>query len=106
MKCLINCIEISPFDKATAYIATTRYKFNDLAPAIYKTTDYGKTWTNISNGIPYGAYTRCVREDDVQKDLLYAGTETGFYISYNGGQIMEAPAIEFTRNSDHRSYGA
>ena len=83
---LINCIEVSPHDKATAYIATTRYKFNDLAPAIYKTTDYGKTWTNISNGIPYGAYTRCIREDDVKKDLLYAGTETGFYISYNGGR--------------------
>jgi hypothetical protein len=83
---LINCIEVSPHDKATAYIATTRYKFNDLAPAIYKTTDYGKTWTNISGGIPYGAYTRCVREDDTQKDLLYAGTETGFYISYNGGK--------------------
>jgi hypothetical protein len=85
-ECIVNCIELSPFDNATAYIATTRYKFNDLTPAIYKTTDYGKTWTNISSGIPYGAYTRCVREDDVQKDLLYAGTETGFYISYNGGK--------------------
>jgi photosystem II stability/assembly factor-like uncharacterized protein len=85
-ECLVNCIEISPFDKATAYIATTRYKFNDLAPAFYKTTDYGKTWTNISNGIPYGAFTRCIREDDVQKDILYAGTETGFYISYDGGK--------------------
>ena len=83
---LINCIEVSPHDKATAYIATTRYKFNDLTPAIYKTTDYGKTWTNLSSGIPYGAYTRCVREDDLQKDLLYAGTETGFYVSYNGGR--------------------
>ncbi len=83
---LINCIEISPHDKATAYIATTRYKFNDFAPAIYKTINYGKTWTNISSGIPYGAYTRCVREDDVKKDLLYAGTETGFYISYNSGK--------------------
>jgi hypothetical protein len=86
---LINCIEVSPHDKSTAYIATTRYKVNDFAPAIYKTTDYGKTWTNISSGIPYGAYTRCVREDDVKKDLLYAGTETGFYISYNGGKTWK-----------------
>ena len=86
---LVNCIEVSPHDKATAYIATTRYKMNDLGPAIYKTTDYGKTWTNISNGIPYGAYTRCIREDDVKRDLLYAGTETGFYISYNGGQTWK-----------------
>ncbi|MEO6538156.1 MAG: hypothetical protein ABIT07_06180, partial [Ferruginibacter sp.] len=83
---LINCIEVSPHDKATAYIATTRYKFNDFTPALFKTTDYGKTWTNISSGIPYGAYTRCIREDEVKKDLLYAGTETGFYISYNGGK--------------------
>ncbi len=62
---------------------------NDFTPAIYKTTDYGKTWTNISTGIPYGAYTRAVREDDVQKDLLYAGTETGFYMSYNGGRTWK-----------------
>jgi len=82
---LVNCIEVSPFDKATAYIATTRYKWNDLAPAIYKTTDYGKSWTKIVNGIPNGAYTRVVREDDVRKGLLYAGTETGFYISFDGG---------------------
>ena len=83
---LVNCIEVSPHDKATAYIATTRYKFNDYTPSIYKTTDYGKSWKKISNGIPYGAYTRCVREDDVQKGLLYAGTETGFYISFDDGQ--------------------
>lgn len=88
-ECLVNCIEISPFDKGTAYIATTRYKFNDLAPGIYKTTNYGKSWTNISAGIPYGAFTRCIREDDVKKDLVYAGTETGFYLSYNGGKTWK-----------------
>jgi photosystem II stability/assembly factor-like uncharacterized protein len=87
---LIDSIEVSPHDNATAYIATTRYKFNDFTPAIYKTTNYGKTWTNISNGIPYGAYTRVVREDDVRRDLLYAGTETGFYISYDGGKNWRA----------------
>lgn len=84
-ECLVNCIEVSPFDKATAYIATTRYKFNELTPGLYKTTDYGKTWKRIDNGIPNGAYTRTIREDDVRKDLLYAGTETGFYISYDAG---------------------
>lgn len=89
-ECLINSIEVSPHDNATAYIATTRYKFNDFTPAIYKTTDYGKSWTKISNGIPYGAFTRVVREDDVRKDLLYAGTETGFYISYDGGKNWSA----------------
>lgn len=89
-ECLVNSIEVSPHDNATAYIATTRYKFNDFAPSIYKTTDYGKTWTKLTNGIPYGAYTRVVREDDVRKDLLYAGTETGFYISYDGGKNWNA----------------
>ncbi|HEV2355401.1 MAG TPA: hypothetical protein VGR89_14220 [Puia sp.] len=84
-ECLVNCIEVSPFDKATAYIATTRYKFNDLAPGLYKTTDYGRTWKKIDNGIPDGAYTRTIREDDMRKDLLYAGTETGFYISFDAG---------------------
>jgi photosystem II stability/assembly factor-like uncharacterized protein len=85
-ECLINAIEVSPHDKATAYIATTRYKFNDHTPGIYKTTDYGKTWTKIIKGIPDNAFTRVVREDEVRKDLLFAGTETGLYISYTGGK--------------------
>jgi len=84
-ECLVNCIEVSPFDKATAYIATTRYKFNDLAPGLYKTSDYGRTWKKIDNGIPMGAYTRAIREDDVRPGLLYAGTETGLYMSTDGG---------------------
>lgn len=84
-ECLINSIEVSPHDPATAYIATTRYKFNDHTPGLYKTKDYGKTWTSINNGIPYGAFTRVVREDDQRRDLLFAGTETGIYISMNGG---------------------
>lgn len=84
-ECLVNAIEVSPHDPGTAYIATTRYKFNDHTPSMYKTTNYGKTWTNISQGIPYGAFTRVVREDDVRKGLLYAGTETGIYISWNDG---------------------
>ncbi len=85
-ECLINAIEVSPFDKATAYIATTRYKFNDHNPGLYKTTDYGKSWVKINNGIPLGAFTRVVREDPERKDLLYAGTELGIYISWNGGK--------------------
>ncbi|MBU2527062.1 MAG: glycosyl hydrolase [Bacteroidetes bacterium] len=85
-ECLVNAIEVSPHDAATAYIATTRYKFNDYTPALYKTTDYGKTWTNISNGIPYGAFTRVIREDPTQKGLLFAGTETGLYVSWNDGK--------------------
>src|SRR6185312_6485138 len=85
-ECLINAIEVSPHDKATAYIATTRYKFNDHTPGLYKTTDYGNSWSRITNGIPATAFTRVVREDDVRKDLLFAGTELGLFLSWNGGK--------------------
>lgn len=85
-ECLINAIELSPHDKGTAYIATTRYKFDDKRPGIYKTEDYGANWTNISAGIPNGAFTRVVREDNQRKGLLFAGTETGLYISFTGGE--------------------
>ncbi|MGL2986194.1 VPS10 domain-containing protein [Flavobacterium sp. RSSA_27] len=84
-ECLINAIEVSPFDKATAYIATTRYKFNDHSPGIYKTTDYGKSWKKITNGIPANAFTRVIREDTTVKNLLYAGTELGLFVSFDGG---------------------
>ena len=85
-ECLVNAIELSPHDKGTAYIATTRYKFNDHAPGLYKTTDYGATWTRIDRGIPPGAFTRVVREDEVRRDLLFAGTERGLFLSWNGGR--------------------
>src|SRR4029450_13036799 len=65
-ECLINAIEVSPRDKATVYIATTRYKFNDHAPGLYKSTDYGNTWTKITNGLPGNAFTRVLREDGVR----------------------------------------
>ncbi len=88
-ECLINCIEISPFDKGTAFIATTRYKFNDFTPSVFKTTDYGKTWTKLNNGLPNGAFTRVVRQDTERKDLLFCGTELGLYISFNGGALWQ-----------------
>ena len=93
-ECLVNAIELSPFDKGTAYIATTRYKFDDDAPGLYKTTDYGATWAKIDRGIPAGAFTRVVREDEVRRDLLFAGTERGLFLSWNGGQDW----VPFQRN--------
>ena len=83
---IINSIEVSPHDPATAYIAVMRYKFNDLTPLVYKTNNYGATWTKITNGFddPNG-FVRVVREDPKVKGLLYAGTETGLYISDNDG---------------------
>jgi photosystem II stability/assembly factor-like uncharacterized protein len=85
-ECLINAIEVSPHDKATVYIATTRYKFNDHTPGLYKSSDYGNSWTRIDNGIARNAFTRVVREDDVRRDLLFAGTELGVFVSWNGGK--------------------
>lgn len=83
---IINSIEVSPHDPATAYIAVMRYKFMDLKPYIFKTTDYGNTWSKIVSGITdEHTFVRVVREDPKRKGLLYAGTETGLYISFNDG---------------------
>jgi len=89
-ECLVNAIEVSPHDPATIYIATTRYKFNDHRPGLYKTTNYGKSWTAINNSLPNNAFTRVVREDTQQKGLLYAGTELGMFISRNDGQSWQS----------------
>jgi photosystem II stability/assembly factor-like uncharacterized protein len=86
---MINSVEPSAFDEGTCYVAATRYKLGDFAPYLYKTTDYGKTWTKITNGIEDEHFTRVVREDPKRKGLLYAGTETGMYISFNDGQRWE-----------------
>ncbi len=104
---LVNAIEISPHDPATVYIATTKYKFNDFTPALYKSTNYGNTWTPISTGIPVGAYTRVIREDQNSKDLMYAGTEKGLYISWNGGKSwtlfqLNLPTAPITDLKVHR----
>lgn len=83
---MINSIEPSAFDEGTCYVAGTKYKTGDFAPYLYKTTDYGKTWKKITNGINGEHFTRVLREDPKRKGLLYAGTETGMYISFNDGK--------------------
>ena len=82
---LISMIEPSPHDPATAYMACTRYKLDDNTPLLFKTADYGETWTNISSNIPDQDFTRVIREDPGRKGLLYAGTETGVYVSFDDG---------------------
>ncbi|MEO9484171.1 MAG: glycosyl hydrolase [Ekhidna sp.] len=83
---IINSIEVSPHDPATAYIAVMRYKFNDLTPLAYKTNDYGVSWSKITNGLDdSNGFVRVIREDTKVKGLLYAGTETGLYISDDDG---------------------
>lgn len=82
---MVNSIEPSYFDEGTCYVAATRYKLGDFQPYLYKTTDYGKSWSKITDGIPAEHFTRVVREDPKRKGLLYAGTETGMYISFDDG---------------------
>lgn len=86
---MVNSIEPSLYNEGTAYVAATRYKSGDFQPYLYKTTDYGKTWTKITNGIKNEDFTRVVREDPKRKGLLYAGTENGMYISYDDGANWE-----------------
>ncbi len=84
---IVNSIEVSPHDPATAYVVIMRYKSMDLNSYIFKTTDYGQSWTKIVDGITgEHTFTRVVREDPVRKGLLYAGTETGLFISLNDGE--------------------
>jgi photosystem II stability/assembly factor-like uncharacterized protein len=82
---MVSLIDPSPRDEATAYAAVDRHKLDDFKPLIYRTHDFGKTWTRIVAGIPEGAYVHSVREDPVRKGLLYAGTELGVFFSADDG---------------------
>ncbi len=82
---LISMIELSTFDPATAYLAVDRHELDDFQPYIYKTEDFGKTWKRITSGMPEDAFVRVVREDPKRQGLLYAGTETGVFVSFNDG---------------------
>jgi photosystem II stability/assembly factor-like uncharacterized protein len=82
---LISIVEASPHDRDTVYIAATRYKHDDLRPYLYKTMDGGKSWEKIVGGIPEHEFTRTIREDPSRKGLLYCGTETSIYVSFDDG---------------------
>lgn len=82
---LISIIEPSPHDPATAYIAANRYKLDDFQPYLFKTNDYGATWTRITTGLADNVFTRVIREDPARRGLLYAGTETGIAVSFDDG---------------------
>ena len=86
----INSLEASPHDAGTAYLAATMYKWDDNKPYLYRTSDYGKTWKKITNGIPDTAFTRVIREDPNRRGLLYAGTETGMYVSFDNGERWQS----------------
>ena len=82
---MVNSIEPSAFDPAVCYVAGTLYKTGNFKPYLYKTVDYGKNWSLITNGIDSEHFTRVLRADPLKKGLLFAGTETGMYISHDDG---------------------
>lgn len=82
---LTNEIEVSPHDPATVYVAFRTDRIGDNTPHVFKSTDYGTTWTRMVTGLRDGEPVRVVREDPARRNLLYAGTETGLYLSYDGG---------------------
>jgi photosystem II stability/assembly factor-like uncharacterized protein len=103
----INSIEPSPFDPATAYFAATKYQLDDFEPLLYKTTDYGKTWTRIINGIPARHFTRVIREDPNHRGLLVAGTEFGIFVSFSAGvnwqpMQLNVPIVPITDLAFHK----
>ena len=105
---LVSMIELSPHDAGTAYLAATRYKLDDCRPYLFRTRDYGKTWEAITAGIPDQDFTRAIRVDPAQPGLLYAGTETGLYVSFDdggewarlGGSLPVAPVYDMVRKDD------
>ncbi|HKR14221.1 MAG TPA: hypothetical protein VJT15_19305 [Pyrinomonadaceae bacterium] len=103
----INSLDASPHDPGTVYLAGTMYKWDDNKPYLYKTSDYGKTWKKITNGIPDTAFTRVIREDPNKRGLLYAGTETGMYVSFDNGERWQSfqlnlPVVPITDLAVHK----
>ncbi len=86
----VSMIEASPTKAGTAYIAVERHKQDDFAPYIFKTTDFGKTWTALVNGLPAGNYVHAVRVDPTRDNLLFAGTEAGVYVSFDDGSHWQS----------------
>ena len=90
----IDLIEPSPHEAGTAYLAADRSRWDDFHPYLYKTADYGKTWTKITGGLPDNVFTHAIREDTVRKGLLFAGTETGIWVSFDDGAGWQSLQLE------------
>jgi photosystem II stability/assembly factor-like uncharacterized protein len=86
----ISLIEASYFDPAVAYAAVDRSRLDDRTPYLYRTHDYGATWQLVTNGIAPNAFLRSIREDPGKKDLLFAGTELGVYVSFDDGDHWQS----------------
>jgi photosystem II stability/assembly factor-like uncharacterized protein len=89
----VSLIEVSPHSPGKVYLAVERYKMQDIAPYIFRTEDYGASWTTITNGIPHGHYVRAVKEDTERPGLLFAGTEHAPYVSLDDGMNWQSLAL-------------
>jgi len=98
---LISMIELSTFDPASAYLAVDRHELDDFKPYIYKTEDFGKTWRLLVTGLPKNTFVRVVREDPKRQGLLYAGTETGVFVSFNDGAIWQSLQLNLSVTPIH-----
>lgn len=85
----VSIIEPGHYAAGTAYVAANRYQQDDFSPILFKTTDFGATWTKIVNGISPTEFTRTIREDPVRKGMLFAGTERGVWVSFNDGAAWQ-----------------
>ena len=90
----ISLIEASPHDAASAWLAGNRYQRGDRSPYVYRTTDYGRTWTKIVGGLPADDFPRVIREDRKRRGLLFLGTETGIYVSFDQGAHWQSLRLD------------
>jgi photosystem II stability/assembly factor-like uncharacterized protein len=97
----ISIIEASPHQNGAAYLAANRYQMGDRKPYVYKTTDFGKSWTKIVTGVPDTDFPRVIREDPKRKGLLYLGTEQGVYVSFNDGASWQSLALNLPTTPVH-----
>ncbi len=98
---MVSLIEPSPFEPGTTYAAIDAHKLDNFKPYIFKTSDFGKSWTSITTGLPDGSYVHAVREDPARKGLLYAGTETGIWVSFDDGSHWPALQLKFPTSPVH-----
>jgi photosystem II stability/assembly factor-like uncharacterized protein len=86
----VSLVEASPHRAGTAFLAANRYQRADRAPYVYRTADYGKTWSKIVTGLPTDDFARVVREDTVRQGLLFLGTEAGIHVSFDAGERWQS----------------
>jgi len=98
----VSILEASRTEAGTVYAAVNRFRLDDLKPHIYRSRDYGKTWQEIVSGIADNAPVNVVREDPVRKGLLFAGTETSVYVSFDSGDHWQTLQLKLAAHFDAR----